>query len=261
MKAAVQLVVALVVVTLASSGSSAQSDQDREFVREARRAYYHLKGQGLKGFTATVQPTWGISIKNIAANPEALKMLQAVRFMVSVDEAGTARLSSSTDTKTLTEDNQRRIKRLTDGVDQIVSGFFATWRLFMFDVPLPPVDGRYHLGKVGENYLLTYNDGHGDVATTLRSDFYLIEMKVSAAEFQGSIKPRLVKTDRGFVINGYQGQYEPAGGSGKVMLDVQLDHQDVSGFKLPLKLRIDGTRDGGPTQTELVFSQYAVRNQ
>jgi len=153
---------------------------------------------------------------------------------------------------------EENVRKISGGMEQMLSGFFATWNFFMFNSPFPDVESEYQLQEADGKYLLTYNEGETSVSTTMTKEFAILQVEVSSQTFKASIKPQQLKTPKGYILMGYQGTFDPATGPGKTSLDLQLDYQEVSGLQLPRKLKLDAISDGVPAQLELQFSQYHV---
>jgi hypothetical protein len=236
---------------------SAQVDR-RAVVRQAIQSYYSLRRLGLLEFKANVQPNWTLIVKGSVANPEAMKMLNGLMFSVSLKPDGSVNVEheSGTPIPAVQEEN---VKQIYAGMDQTLTGFFATWNLFMLTSPFPDVDSEYQLQDWGGQYLLIYKDRNTDVSTTLTKELVITEIRISSSSFKASIKPQLTKKPQGYVLVGYQGSYDPTTGPGKTRLGIQVDYQEVNGLQLPLKLNLDAIYDGSPAQMELQFSRYQLK--
>lgn len=237
--------------------SNAETDK-REIVRRATESYYSLRKLGLLEFKATFQPNWALMAKNAEANPEAMKMLNSLVLSVSLRPDGSVRVTN--DTKVPIPTGQKEtVKQLRAAMEETLSGFFLTWNLFMLNSPFPAVESEYEIQDFDGAYLLAYREGSADVSMTMTRDLAITEIKVFAGGFKTSVKPQLTKTEKGYVLVGYQATYEPTSGPGNAKLTLQLDYQEVNGLQLPRKLNLDATYDGAPVQMELQFSQYQLK--
>lgn len=232
----------------------------REIVKQATQASYSLRQLGLLEFKANMQPNWTLTAKSFAPNPAAMRMLNALLFSVSLGPDGSVKVEHSSSLP-IPSDQEESIKQVYVGMDEIVSGFFATWNSFMLTSPFPAVDSEYQLQDLGTAYLLTYKESGTDVAITMNKNFSITELKVVTPEFNASIRPEFTKTEKGFVLIGYSADYVPTKGPGKVGLKMDIDYQDVNGFRLPQKLRAHSVYDGQPTETELIFKNYEVKTR
>lgn len=244
----------------ALAAPAAQSQINKaEVLKGATQSYYGLRKAGLIEFQARITPTWEVAVESIGSNPEALKLLNGLKFtmLLGADDAVKVNHEVSIPAPNATVD--QGFKQIFSGLEQTVSGFFATWNLFMLNNPFPSADTEYQVKDLGDAYLLTYKEPGADVATTMTKSFSITEFKVVTPEFSGSIMPHLIKTEKGYVLIGFAANYVPAKGPGKVELNIQIDYQDVNGFKLPQRLRAHSVLDGEPTEAELIFSDYKVK--
>ncbi len=177
---------------------------------------------------------------------------------MTLSEHGAVKVNHWSDAPPATEEMQNHFNKIYEGMDQMVSGFFDTWSLFVLNSPLPAPESNYQLTDLHENYVVTYKEDGADVSTTLNKEFEISELKVSTADFKSSIKPQFVKTAKGYIISGYEATYDPTTGSGTVKLKLQVDYQDVKGLQLPRQIHMTGVYDGKPLEAELLFSEYVV---
>lgn len=240
--------------------AQAQSQSNNgEVIRQASASYYGLRKHGLTEFQARVTPTWEVTVKDVASNPEALKVLRSLKSTILFKADNDVKVTHDVGIKAPNAEVEEGFKQIFDGIEKMLDGFFTTWTMFMFDSPFPPPDGDFQLKDFGSTYLLTYKETDADVAFTMTKDFSITELKVVSPTFSSSISPQLIKTEKGFILTGYTANYVPAKGPGKVELNIQIDNQDVNGLKLPQRLRVHSVLDGEAYETELVFSEYQVK--
>ncbi|HUQ30665.1 MAG TPA: hypothetical protein VM095_01040 [Pyrinomonadaceae bacterium] len=237
-----------------------------ETIRQARRAYYSLSRLGLVGFESKIQPNWQLALKaQLAANPsgaqEGLKILNGLHFSMLLDQQGNVKVNHSSDSPAPNEQVATGFNQIYQGIEQVVTGFYMTWNLFMLQTPFPEDSAGYQLQDLGNHYLLSYKDKADEVFMTMTKELVITELKVSSPQFKGLINPHFIKTPKGYVLTGYEGNFEPATGPGKTQLSVKLDYQEVNGLQLPHKLFIDSSYDGEATQVELLFSDYKIKTR
>ena len=236
-----------------------------QIVEQARRAYYSLRAVGLDEFQSTVKPNWEIVLKDqLKTSPEkaqaALKLLNGLHFSMLLDKDGKVTMSHHADVEPQNEQQRQGFDQIYSGMDQAISGFFATWSLFMLNTPFPSAETEYQLEDLGSQYRLSYKEGSSDVVTLMSKDLIISEVKVTSPEFISSVRPQFARTAKGLVLSGYAADYQPTSGSGVVKLDVKLEHQPVSGLELPVNLIVDSVLDGAPTHIELAFSDRHVKS-
>ena len=253
---------------LAASPVHATDRGDKQvIIAQARQAYYSLSRFGLIEFQSNIQPNWELVLKDeMVANPsaaqESLRLLNGLHFPIRLDPKGNVKVNHIADFAPPNERVAEGFQRIYGGMEQAVSGFFESWNLFMLNSPFPEVDGEYQLEDLGGQYRLYYKEGAADVVTTMTGDFAITEIKVSTTEFKSSIKPHFISTQKGYVLTGYEANYQPVTGPGATRLSVQLDYQEVNGLQLPRKLHLDGVYEGrNPFEMELLFSKYQVKTR
>ncbi len=247
------------------SNTSKNSAAQKQILQRGRDAYYSLRAQGLDEFQSTIKPNWqnvlqGQGVSDPAQLENALKLLNGLHFSMRLDKDGKVTVTHTTDTEPPNDQVRRGFDQIYSGIDQAVSGFFATWSLFMLTPPLPEADSNYQLDDLGATYRLTYKDGGSDVVTILARDMSISEVKVTTAQFTSTVRPRMTKTAKGFILAGYDADYTPTSGPGVVHLDVKIEHAPVQGLQLPVSLIADTTLDGTPTHMELAFSGHQVKS-
>jgi hypothetical protein len=236
-----------------------------QIVDQARRAYYSLRTIGLEEFQSTIRPNWEVVLKDeLKASPEnaqaALKLLNGLHFSMVLDKNGKVTMSHHADVEPQNETQRKGFDQIYEGLDQAVSGFFATWSMFMVNSPFPETDADYQLEDLGSQYRLSYKEGSSDVVILMSKDLVIAEVKVTSAEFTSSVRPQFSRSAKGLVLSGYMADYKPTSGPGVVKLDVKLEHQPVSGLQLPVNLVADSVLDGAPTHIELAFSDRQVKS-
>lgn len=256
----------LVACSLAAMAQTQTSITDnKKVIEDARRAYYSLRTAGLDEFRATVKPNWELVLKDqLKADPvgaqAGLKLLNGIHFSMLLDDASKVTVTHHTDSEPSSEQQRKGFDDIYSGMDQAISGFFATWSLFMLNSPFPSPDGEYKLEDLGTQYRLSYKDGAADVVTMMGKNLIITDIKVTSAEFYSSVRPQFVHTQKGFVLTGYDADYKPTSGPGVVKLALKIQHHPVNSLQLPDSLVLDSVMDGTPTHMELAFSDYAVKS-
>jgi hypothetical protein len=254
----------LLICGLAAAQSQKPVPDRKKVVQEARQAYYNLRTAGLDEFRATIRPNWESVLKDqLKADPAqgqaAVKLLNGLHFYMLLDKDAKVTVTHHTDVEPANQQQREGFDQIYSGLDQAVSGFFATWSMFMLNAPLPATESDYQVEDLGREYRINYKDGAADVVTLIRKDLTISEVNVTSADFISSVRPQLTRTGKGFVLSGYTADYKPTTGPGVVKLDVKIDYQAVSGLQLPVNLIADSVLDGAPTHIELAFSEHEVK--
>jgi hypothetical protein len=236
----------------------------QEIVQHARQSYYSLRAVGLDEFQSTVKPNWEKVLNDQGVSDStqlqaALRLLNGLHFTMLLDKDGKVTVQHRTDAEPPNEQVRQGFEQIYSGIDQAVSGFFATWSLFMLNSPFPEAGATFQLDDLGKQYRLSYKEGTSSIVTLMGKDLVISEIDVTSPEFTSIVKPQVRKTESGFVLVGYVGDYTPTKGAGVVHLNVKIEHSAVNGLQLPLTLIADSTLDGAPTHMELAFSEYQVK--
>jgi hypothetical protein len=258
------MLVCVLGATAAAASQPAVPDRAR-IVEQARRSYYSLRAVGLDEFQSTVKPNWEVVLRDeLKTSPEnaqaALKLLNGLHFSMLLDKDGKVTMSHHADVEPTNDKQREGFAQIYSGMDQAVSGFFATWSMFMLTSPFPPAETEYQLEDLGRQYRLSYKDGSADVVTLMSKDLIISEVKVTSTEYVSSVRPQFTRTATGLVLSGYSADYQPTSGPGMVKLDVKIQHQPMNGLQLPVSLIADSVLNGAPTHIELAFSGHTVKS-
>lgn len=248
----------------AQAGAGSQAVANRQAVlSQARSAYYSLHSHGMVSFQCDVTPDWNMLLaeqkkQDPDGEQKAVQTLNQLHFTVNVAPDSTANLTHNE----LTGQSQQMmdaLKQIYSGMEQMVSGFFETWKVFMFSPPFPEADSTYELVDLGPRYRLTYKDGDAEVATTMGHDFAIDTMSVSTARFDSSIQPIFNSTSDGFVLSGYNASYKSQNPGETTLLNVNMEYGKVQGLQMLSKLNIAGSYGGSSFPSiALTFSNCQV---
>ena len=233
-----------------SAGVQGVTKQD--VIGQARSAYYSLTRKGFKGFTATIEPNWEVILAH-TATPENLKVFRAVRFYMVVDASGAVTVRREVGPNAARPELEPVVNRIHYDVQRLVTGFFNTWRTFMVASPFPETENQIKIENTGKQYRLDYSMQSGTVMMMMTGDFLITEWNLSGPSARRTVKPQFEKTVDGLLLTSYQGVFEPKSEGVKTTLDFNIEYQDVSGIKLPHKVRLSGMHGSEPVEAELVF--------
>lgn len=229
---------------------------------QARHSYYNLRDEGLLSFQCSITPNWELLLqKERAQNPEgtdnAVRTLSELQFTVTLSADDAVKLTHN-ELAGQSEEMMAALKQIYGGMEQMASGFFDTWKLFMLSPPFPALNNEYQLQAKGPQYLLTYRDDTADVATTMGRDFAISDMKITTAEFDSSIQPKFAKTPKGWLFTDYDASYQSQKPEEATKLKVHIEYQPVNGLQMLKKLNLSGSYGGAPFAVELAFSGCQV---
>ena len=228
-----------------------QSATNQEVLTRARAAYYSLAKKGFKGFTASVEPNWEVILGN-TATPASLKVFRAVQFSMVVDANGTVTaVTHEAGANAAKPELQPTVNRIHSDVQRLVAGFFNTWRIFTVNSPFPETE--IQIENPGKHYNFSYTTPNGKVTATMMDDFSITEWQLAGPTVKRTVKPQFQKTADGFLLTAYQALFEPVGEGIRTKLDFQIEYQELSGMKVPFKVRLSGMHGSEPVEAELVF--------
>ena len=266
MKKPAAMKLCLVFLLLCSSFSILSPGQavanKRAILSQARQSYYNLRNEGLVSFGCSVTPNWELLLQeqrkqDPAATDTAIQTLSQLHFTANLGADGKVTLTHNE----LTGQSQEMmdaLKQIYSGMEQMTSGFFDTWSLFMLNQPFPEVNGEYELQAPGAQYRLTYRDGLADVVTTMGRDFAISDLKVTTTESDSDIQPQFTKSPKGFLFSAYDASYQSKNPGEATLLKVRIGYQEVQGLELLQKLDLSGSYGGNPFAVQLSFSDCKV---
>lgn len=234
----------------------------RDVLSQARHAYYNLKDEGLLGFECSVTPNWTALLAEQArtdptGTATAIKTLSQLQFSAKLGEDGKTKLTHN-ELAGQNEDMNKALSQIYGGMEQMTSGFFETWSLFMLEHPFPELESEYKLEAAGPEYRLTYNDGTASVVTTMDRNFAISDLKVKTSDFVSTIQPKFTRIPKGFLFTSYAASYHSNSPTDETQLAVQIAYQEVSGMQVIKQLNLSGSYGSSPFAVELAFSGCKV---
>lgn len=230
---------------------------------QARRAYYNLRTEGLQSFECGITPNWEMLLqKEREQNPEgadqAIKILNQIQFTFNLAADSTMKLTHNT-VAGQSDQMTDEFKQIYAGVEQMASGFFDTWKLFMLNPPFPEVGSQYDLVATGSQYRLSYKEDRAtDVVTTMSRDFAINNMKFTTPDSDNAIQPIFTATPKGLLLTSYETVYQSQKPEESTHLKVHIDYNTVDGIQMPQKLNLSSSYGGSPLNVELGFSDCKV---
>ena len=259
---AVRLFLLSLLCCCASLSSAQVVANKQQIISQARHGYYDLTKEGLSDFQCSVTPNWDALLaeerKNDAAGADAaVKILSQIHFTAKFGQDGKVQLTHNSVTPENAQQADAFSKAFT-GMEQITSGIFDIWKLFMLNPPFPSVDSQYQLEARGPEYRLSYKEGDVDIVTTMSRDFVITDRKETAPDFDRTIQPKLTKTPKGFLFTAYDDSYQTKNPEETTLSKVLFDYQEVDGLQIIQKVNLSGSRGGSPVAVELAFSDCKV---
>lgn len=238
--------------------------QQVALLEKARAGYYSLQREGLAEFTCSLAPDWGKMLAGVRESDPAeaerrLKIFQQIHFQVKALIVGMIDVKHSYSGEEHPElaDNMQHIYH---GIEQMVTGFFDTWKGFVMVPFLPETSADFNIQKKGAQYRLTYSEGDVAVVTQLDPNLMITSTRITSSEFDSTIKPQFTRVDGGLLLSGYDGTYVGGSPATKAVIRVRIDSQVVDGFQLPGKIAVSGSDDGSAFAIDLFFTDcHATR--
>jgi hypothetical protein len=232
---------------------------------QARQSYYNLRTEGLVSFQCSLTPNWELLLqREVKDDPNsaeaAIKTLSQLHFTANLAADDSVKLTHN-DLTGQSQQMMDALRQIYGGMEQMTSGFFDTWKLFMLNPPFPAVNSEYQLQAVGAQYQLSYREDLADVVTTMSRDFAISSLKVTTPDFDSSIQPSFTKTPKGFLFSAYEASYQSKKPEEATQLKVAIGYQEVNGLQMLQKLNLSGSYGGNPFAVELTFSDCQVNKK
>lgn len=237
-------------------------DNPQAIVRQARQSYYDLRREGLSSFQCAVTPDWELLLQqqrkqDPASADAAIKVLSQLRFSASLAADGSVKLTHNQ----LTGQSQQMMDALSQiygGMEQMTTGFFDTWKLFVLSPPFPEVESQYQLQSLGEKYQLSYKDGTADVVTTMDKSLAISNLSVTTSDFDSVVRPGFTSTPKGLLFNAYSATYNSKKPEEATELKVAIGYQEIQGLEIIQELNLSGSYGGSSFAVRLTFSDCQV---
>src|ERR1700746_2397012 len=119
----------------------------QQVLGQARNAYYNLRDEGLVDFACSVTPNWeALLAEQRKTDPDAadtaIKTLGQLQFNARLGSDGKVKLTHN-ELSGQSDEMNKALAQIYGGMEQMASGFFDTWSLFMLDHPFPEVTSEY----------------------------------------------------------------------------------------------------------------------
>ena len=231
---------------------------EQAILQKARDSYYSLHREGLISFTCGVAPDWAGLLENERReNPEtadqAIRLLLQLRFTVTLAADSSFEVTHS-ELGGQSPDTDKALGRISSGVEEMISGFFDTWKRFVLDAPFPEVNSTYRIDEAGSGYRLFYPGYSTDVLTTLDKNLVIVAVNEESGAFTSTIQPSFRTTSKGYLLSGYRASYKSSDPGETTEVHTEIAYAAVDGLQLVQQLALDGSYGGKPWAVSLTFS-------
>lgn len=234
-----------------------------EVIRKTNGAYYSLSRNGLMEFRCEVLPDWDAAYKDLkmdaVGRDQVIPAAKQTHFEVAVGPTGAILVSHQSDVAPATEEMAKRIRDVTGGIDQILTGFFQTWSQFMFNAPLPGSDSEYQMEEIGGGYRLTTEGKDVHAVITMDREFVINTMEAKTPELEGTVHPHFVSHAGGLVLAKYEGNYGT--GSNSQVMSVEIQYQDIGNLPLPRVVTLTMLLPQGKFDQPIAFSDCRIKKR
>jgi hypothetical protein len=101
--------------------------------------------------------------------------------------------------------------------------------------------------------LMKYKDGNVPVELKMGKDYSVTSVHVISPEYDSVMTPRFMASGKGFLMTRYDATYEGPGGKDKTDVHATIEYQDVVGLKLPKRVELSGSYNGGTFDSIVAF--------
>lgn len=232
--------------------------QRKHVVQQTNDLHYSPRNAGMKEFRCEVKPEWDRFLKelNYDAKDPAAALLRQVHYNVVFDSDGNATVSHD-DIQDPNAAAAAAARKSANGIEKVIGGFFKTWTGFGVSLPLPAVDSEYKVEPVGGKYRVTFQEGTSPVVVMINAEFAVEEMNYSSPEFSAVIRTKWLKTPKGFLLVGYEGDTSVKPPE-MMHIAIRIDYQTVDGLALPSVVTQTSPTEGGTATVPLDFTSYHV---
>lgn len=242
------------------SPALAQTDNaNQQVIEKSRQQYSMLSRQGLLELKALAVPNWTPLLSSVGPRERALALTYArrLKFNVSIDAVkGTINVTHTLIGPKPPLVRLNALESIARGIELSINGFFFTWMPFMVTHVIPEKPDQLVFQDLGKNYVITFKDSGSIVSVDLTKEFVITEIRSP----QGSVRPKFLKTNDGYLLTSYEGDFE-ARDLGRVTLSATITSGAVRGMSLPAKVVLLSTIGGGHNRVELAFVNYQVKKR
>jgi X-X-X-Leu-X-X-Gly heptad repeat protein len=254
--------VAAAVVFVANFAPNVWCSDKKAVLEEVNRKYYSLKANGFTELSCQVVPDFETFYKNInmdaAARDRVLATSKKISFQVVVGPSGAASISHQFSEAPPSNEVAAGLSQIASGVEQMVSGFFQSWSELMISPPLPGASNEYQMEDLQDGYRFTADDGKTHVAISMNHALVIDSIQAKTSEFEGTVHPKFVDSNKGLVLDSYQGVYKTPGGDSQE-ISVKVIYQEIEGLSLPQIITETMALPQGRLEAPIAFRSCQVK--
>lgn len=251
-------------VFVASFAPNVWCSDKKAVLEEANRKYYSLKANGFTELSCRVVPDFDTFYKNMkmdaAARDRVLATSKTVSFQVVVGPSGAASVSHQFGEAPANNEVAAGLNQIAEGVEHMVSGFFQSWSQLMINPPLPGASNEYQMEDLQGGYRFTSDEGKNHAVVSMNHALVIDTIEAKTPQFEGTVHPKFVDSDKGLLLDSYQGVYKTAGADPQD-LSVKVTYQEIEGLSLPQAITLNMTLPQGRLEAPIAFSSCQVKKK
>jgi hypothetical protein len=237
--------------------------EKNEVIKKANGTYYSLSSSGFMEFRCQVLPDWDAAYKDLKtdamARDQVIPAAKQTHFRVAVGPTGAVSVSYQSDVAPPSEELAKRLRSATDGIGQMLVGFFKTWSLFMVNSPLSGSASEYQMEEGSSGYRFTTDEKGAHASISMGRDFVIDSVEAKTPEFEGTVHPHFTPHAGGLVLTKYEATY--GSGSNPQALSVTVDYQDIEGLPVPRTVIMTMTLPQGKFSEPISFADCGVKKK
>jgi hypothetical protein len=229
------------------------------------RGGLQFKGKGLQNCRCQVAADWNtlFAVLNTGGAPQSqvLQLIKETRFQVSIGPTGASTFSHEADYAPPDEQTADRIRKVTQGLDQTVSGFFNIWSPLTFDSPLPDPDSQFQLEDLDGQYRVTFQQDTAHVVTTMTHEYAMTETEFKSPQMAFDFHPQWERVKDVYILSAFTVTYglDPASAQ---KVTGNITYQEVEGFEFPHTIAVTvSTPTQSPPAIQIAFTNCQVTKQ
>lgn len=232
--------------------------------QKTNQTYYNLKNHGLDQFSCNVLFDWDGSFAGVKTDAifkeTILPIAKQMKFQVSVGPTGAASVSHQFGQAPPNEGVADRLRQISEGIDQMLGGFFETWSQLMMNPPLRGDADDYEIEEKPDGYRVTAQSEKLNTAITMKRDFTIESIEAKTPEFEGVVRPKFEPHNGEFVLESYDGDYKTDSGVSQ-RLSITVQYQAVDGLLLPRVVKMLMTLPQGQVEWPMTLDGCQVKKQ
>ncbi len=235
------------------------------YLARTRRSFcnYNLNAHGSIEFSCQVLPDWDAVYKDIKSDAvgrdQLLPLVKRVKFQVAVGSSGATSVSHELAQAPPTEEVAQRLRQMSGGMEQRITGFFQTWSQLMMHPPLQGTPEEYQMDETSEGYRFTADAGSIHVAITMNRDLFIQTLYAKTPELEGTVRPHFFRLQDKLVPDAYEATYKTSGGEQN--MTVKIQYQRIDGYELPRTITYALSLPKGRMEEPIMLDQCQVKKR